>query len=207
MTIPMSFKFRKRFLSSSHRLRCSQTKFVGMRRKRLLNAQDRRLCLDEAELGAWRLSFHRKFCNGRHGRKTTVIVFKILGIERAWQNQGCVGPRPRQLFVTKSRLLAEKVERDYVSLLYSLSTGSDAPLYVRERVQRWSSRRKKEIFNPDDTGNARDDLPGKFSELCDSDFPLFLTMDTVSTSLPISNSGTDKDYFCTCSCVTFWKPT
>jgi hypothetical protein len=106
----------------------------------------------------------------------------MFGIERAWQNQGCVGPRPRQLFITKSRLLAEKVERDYVGLLYSLSTGPDAPLYVRERIQRWNARRKKVIFNPDDAEGKREDLPEKFSELRDSDFPLFLTMDTVSTA-------------------------
>jgi len=112
-----------------------------------------------------------------------VIVFKVFGIERTWQNQGCVGPRPRQLFVTKSRLLAEKVERDYVSLLYSLSAGPDAPLYVRERILRWNSRRKRAIFNSDDTDGGREDLPEKFSELRDKDFPLFLTMDTVSTSL------------------------
>ena len=105
----------------------------------------------------------------------------MFGIERAWQNQGCVGPRPRQMFITKSRLLAEKVERDYVGLLYSLSIGPDA-LYVRERIQRWNSRRKKVIFNPDDTEGKRDDLPQKFSELRDSHFPLFITMDTVSTT-------------------------
>ncbi|KAH9985770.1 hypothetical protein BJV77DRAFT_1031292 [Russula vinacea] len=100
------------------------------------------------------------FVLGRGGTgKTTVIVFKIFGIERAWKNKGCVGPRPRQLFLTKSRLLAEKVEQDY-------------------RIQRWNSRRKKVIFNLDDTDGRRDDLPQKFSELRDSDFPLFLTLDT-----------------------------
>jgi hypothetical protein len=139
--------------------------------------------------------------------KTTVIIFKIFGIERAWQNQGCVGPRPRQLFVTKSRLLAEKVERDYVGLLYSLSAGPDAPLYARERIERWNSRRKKNIFNPDDMDDGRDDLPEKFSELRDKDFPLFLTMDTVSTSLLMSASGADGDSLCICSCVTFWRQT
>jgi hypothetical protein len=118
-----------------------------------------------------------------------------------------VGPRPRQLFVTKSRLLSEKVERDYVSLLYSLSAGPDAPLYVRERIERWNSRRKKKIFNPDDTDDGRDDLPEKFSELRDKDFPLFLTMDTVSTSLLMSALGADDDYLCICSCVTFWRLT
>jgi hypothetical protein len=125
-----------------------------------------------------------------------VIVFKIFGIERAWQNQGCIGARPRQLFITKSRLLAEKVERDYVSLLYSLSTGPDAPLYVRERIQRWNSRRKKVIFNSDDTESKREDLPEKFSELLDDHFPLFLTMDTVSTALLMNAPDTDGGCVC-----------
>ena len=134
-----------------------------------------------------------------------MIVFKIFGIERAWQNQGCVGPRPRQLFITKSRLLAEKVERDYVSLLYSLSAGPDAPLYVRERIQRWNSRRKKMIFNPDDSGAKRDDLPEKYSELRDSDFPLFLTMDTVITAHPMDVTCTNGACACVCSSPTFWR--
>ena len=136
-----------------------------------------------------------------------MIVFKIFGIERAWQNQGCIGPRPRQLFITKSRLLAEKVERDYVSLLYSLSTGPNAPLYVRERIQRWNSRRKKVIFNPDDAEGKRDDLPEKFSELRDGDFPLFLTMDNVSITIPINFTGADDGYVCICSCLAFLRPT
>jgi hypothetical protein len=134
-----------------------------------------------------------------------VIVFKIFGIERAWQNQGCVGPRPRQLFITKSRLLAEKVERDYVSLLYSLSAGPDTPLYVRERIQRWNSRRKKMIFNPDETGGKRDDLPEKFSELRDSDFPLFLTMDTVSTASPMDVTCTNGVCIRAFSSLAFWR--
>ena len=136
-----------------------------------------------------------------------MIVFKIFGIERAWQNQGCIGPRPRQLFITKSRLLAEKVERDYVSLLYSLSTGPDAPLYVRERIQRWNSRRKKVIFNPDDTEGKRDDLPEKFSELRDSDFPLFLTLDAVSATHLLNVTGIDDDFNYVCSSLAFWRLT
>ena len=60
-------------------------------------------------------------------RKTTVIVNKNFGIERAWINSGSVGPRPRQIYITKSPLLAEKVEEDYVGLWFSLGTGSDIP--------------------------------------------------------------------------------
>ena len=151
----------------------------------------------------------RDHLHNRHGRKTTVIVFKMFGIERAWQNQGCVGPRPRQLFVTKSRLLTEKVERDYVSLLHSLSAGPDSEVlqYVHERIQRWNSRRKKEIFNPDDTEGRRDDLPEKYSELRDDHFPLFVTMDTVSATLARKFFGTKGDWVSIYSCAAFWRLT
>lgn len=171
------------------------------------NVRDRHSCLGEVGQGKCKFRWFKNMCNRGLYRKTTVIVFKIFGIERAWQIQGCVGPRPRQLFITKSRLLAEKVERDYVSLLYSLSAGPDAPLYVRERIQRWNTRRKKVIFNPDDTEGMRDDLPKRFSELRDSDFPLFLTMETVSIA-PLTNGvDTDDGRTCICSCLAFLRLT
>ncbi|KAH9017008.1 hypothetical protein EDB85DRAFT_2017856 [Lactarius pseudohatsudake] len=120
------------------------------------------------------------FVIGRSGTgKTTVIVFKIFGIERAWQNRGSLGPRPRQLFITKSQLLANKVEHDYTDLLFSLSAGPEMPQYVRERIQHWNSRRRNKILDLDDAEGTRDDLPEKFSELQDSHFPLFITVDTL----------------------------
>ena len=115
------------------------------------------------------------------GSKTTVIVFKIFGIERAWQNQGSIGPRPRQLFITKSQLLADKVEQDYVNLLFSLFEGTDTPQYVRER--NWNLHKRKNLQNRDGAERVRDDLPDKFSKLQDNHFPLFVTVDTVSTTL------------------------
>jgi hypothetical protein len=99
-----------------------------------------------------------------------VIVFKIFGIERAWENRGRVGPRPRQLFVTKSHLLAEKAEGDYVNLLHLLSAGPEAPKHVRERILRWNSLWKKRAFNVGDVEDGRDDLPKKSSKLCDDHF-------------------------------------
>ena len=108
-------------------------------------------------------------------RKTTVIVFKIFGIERAWQNQGSVEPRPRQLFITKSRSLANKTERNFVNLLISLDADPDTPQHVRERIQHWSERSTNGVLDPD--------LPEKFSDLQDSHFPLFTTVDTVGTTL------------------------
>ena len=112
-------------------------------------------------------------------RKTTVIVFKIFGIERAWQNRGSIGPRPRQLFITKSQLLADKVEQEYVNLLLSLYAGPDTPQYVCERIRHWKSHRKEKVSDPDDAEGMRDDLPKKFSELQDSHFPLFVTVENV----------------------------
>ncbi|KAH9172875.1 hypothetical protein EDB89DRAFT_2229121 [Lactarius sanguifluus] len=120
------------------------------------------------------------FVIGRSGTgKTTVIVLKIFGIERAWQNRGSVGSRPRQLFITKSQLLANKVEHDYTNLLFSLSAGQNMPQYVRERIQHWDSRRRNKILDLDDADGTRDDLPEKFSELQDGHFPLFITVDTL----------------------------
>jgi hypothetical protein len=123
------------------------------------------------------------------GRKTTVIVFKIFGIERAWQNRGSIGPRPRQLFITKSQLLANKVEHDYVNLLFSLSSGPDTPKYVRERIQHWNSRKRSNVLDPDDAEGTRDDLPERFSELQDCHFPLFITVDAVGTILAKLNGN------------------
>ena len=208
MTILTSFKSRKCFCLSVALRSIVLRQFLRHEEKKVVECRRSSFVLGRSGTGFVTVHYRTRyiyiFC---HGRKTTVIVFKIFGIERAWQNQGCVGPRPRQLFITKSRLLAEKVERDHVSLLYSLSTGPDTPLYVRERIQRWNFRRKKMIFNPDDTEEKRDDLPEKFSELRDSDFPLFLTMDTVSTAYPMDASCING--FCTCifSSLAFWRLT
>ena len=127
-----------------------------------------------------------------------MIVFKMFGIERAWQDQGYGGPRPRQLFVTRSRLLAEQVEEEYMSLLHLLSASPEAPQHVRERVQQWNSR-QKEIFKPDDVEDIRDDLPKKYSELSDTHFPLFITMNTVGTTIAIVFLALMTMYSCAAS--------
>ena len=52
------------------------------------------------------------------------MLFKMLGIERAWESHRETMPKPRQLFVTQSRVLAEKVEEYFAKLLESLATAS-----------------------------------------------------------------------------------
>lgn len=112
--------------------------------------------------------------NTRH-RKTTIILFKILGIERAWKNQGSVGLRPRQIFITKSRRLANKVEEEYVNLLFSFRNSLDL-----ERIESWNKRKKMNTSDLGDNEDDRGDLPQRFSQLRDEHFPLFSTTDTVS---------------------------
>lgn len=108
------------------------------------------------------------------------MLFKMLWIERTFQLNSSDMPKPRQLFVTKSRFLAVKVEEYFLKLLDSLKTASQSPLELRQLAQ---SRKKltgeENLVDHDDEINWRGDLPTKFSELLDSHFPLFLTFDQV----------------------------
>jgi hypothetical protein len=47
------------------------------------------------------------------------MLFKILGIQRAWEMSAVDMPKPRQIFVTKSRVLATKMEEYFTKLLES----------------------------------------------------------------------------------------
>ena len=128
-------------------------------------------------------------------RKTTIILFKNLGIERAWKARGSVGPRPRQIFITKSRRLANKVEEEYVDLLVSLCKGIDLPEDVQEHIKRWNKRKKMDTFDPDNNEDDRNDLPPRYSQLHDEHFPLFITTDTVSIIF-ISHEREQKLMWC-----------
>ena len=115
--------------------------------------------------------------------KTTTMLFKIFGIERAWIQLGCYGPRPRQIFVTKSRVLAEKVEEYFQKFVRSLAQESEAvPPLVNDILRRSTLRGERGMVNVEEDIAWRDDLPKKYSELVDVHFPLFITFDNVSQS-------------------------
>jgi hypothetical protein len=100
-------------------------------------------------------------------------------------------PKVRQLFVTKSRLLAEKVEEYFAKLLTSLSAASKSP----EELKALAAAQKilpegEALVDKDDELRYRSDLPAKFSHLTDQHFPLFITFDHVSCFLQVvSNHG------------------
>jgi len=112
---------------------------------------------------------------GRSGTgKTTTILFKMLGIEHAW-NQ--VGVEIRQIFVTKSRLLATKVGEDFSRFMLSLEATSYSPEELQKRGV--ETRKEMEFIDLDDIEQWRPDLPSKFSELTNKNYPLFITYDQV----------------------------
>ena len=115
---------------------------------------------------------------GRSGTgKTTTILFKMLGIERAWKQSPDMWDRPRQIFVTQSRVLATKVEEYFSQLMLSLNAAS----YLPEELQAMGINlgREMEFIDLDDIDQWRPDLPRKFSELTDENFPLFITYNQV----------------------------
>jgi len=104
----------------------------------------------------------------------------MLGIERAYATRKDTMHRPRQIFVTQSRVLAGKVEEYFAKLLDSLATAERTKEELAQIVK--SNRQKQEeggLIDVDDDHNWRADLPQKYSELRDEHFPLFVTFDRV----------------------------
>jgi hypothetical protein len=107
------------------------------------------------------------------------MLFKMLGIERAWKQFPDMWDRPRQIFVTQSRVLATKVEEYFSKLMLSVDAASYSPNELREKAK--NIDKEMEFIDLDDVGQWRSDLPAKFTELTDGNFPLFITYDQVGT--------------------------
>lgn len=70
-------------------------------------------------------------------------------------------------------MLVGKVEELFMTFLSSLAFASS----VDEPVARATNTSEDDFFNEDDNIEWRNDLPVKFSELEDKNFPLFVTFD------------------------------
>ncbi|KAL5535095.1 hypothetical protein ACEPAF_3188 [Sanghuangporus sanghuang] len=113
---------------------------------------------------------------GRSGTgKTTTMTFKIFGIERSAQAHSSeLDAKPRQLFVTQSRVLADKVKEFYAKFADFLSAASGESSSLKNAQ---SQAEPEGLVATDDDDDWRDNLPKRFSELQDQHFPLFLTYD------------------------------
>ena len=105
------------------------------------------------------------------------MLFKMLGIEHAWRK--CQGrwDKPRQMFVTQSRALVTKVKEYFSKLMLSVEAASYSPEQLRKMSK--SVEEGTKFVDTDDTDDWRSDLPMKFSELTDENFPLFITYERV----------------------------
>ncbi|KIJ60081.1 hypothetical protein HYDPIDRAFT_117541, partial [Hydnomerulius pinastri MD-312] len=112
---------------------------------------------------------------GRSGTgKTTTMLFKMLGIQRAWELQSPTMPKPRQIFVTKSRVLATKVEEYFTKLLESLALAG----YTHEELKNLKTRNTEAgLVDVDDVPDDQTGIPQRYSALEDKHFPLFITFD------------------------------
>ncbi|PBK79871.1 hypothetical protein ARMGADRAFT_1021286 [Armillaria gallica] len=123
-----------------------------------------------------RIIEHPKSCYviGRSGTgKTTTMLFKILLIERTSQPTASDSPRPRQVFVTKSRMLAKKVQEYFAKLAGSLAMASRSPADVPAAPQ---YQVDLGLVDADDIVDWRTDLPAKYSELEEKHFPRLCDM-------------------------------
>ncbi|KAG2070722.1 hypothetical protein BDR04DRAFT_1076592 [Suillus decipiens] len=117
---------------------------------------------------------------GRSGTgKTTTMLFKILGIQRAWELSAIDMPKPRQIFVTKSRMLATKVEEYFTKLLESLTmAGYTLPEIAKLKAQSIED----DLVDLDDAPESMN-APARYSQLGDKHFPLFVTFDQVCSKM------------------------
>lgn len=117
------------------------------------------------------------------------MLLKMLGIQRAWKLYPEMGPKPRQVFVTQSQVLAAKVEEYFVKLVPIFEAAAHSP----EEKHTTDSNAEQVTDLPEQGGELigqdykerwRTGLPERFSELLDEHFPLFITYDQVRVSLP-----------------------
>ncbi|KAF8594569.1 hypothetical protein BDV93DRAFT_549191 [Ceratobasidium sp. AG-I] len=116
--------------------------------------------------------YHQSACFvlGRSGTgKTTSILFKMIGIEKLFEQMEELA-RPRQVFVTQSRVLAQRVREYYQNLVSAASSTSS---HGDEQVQ----EEEHVLADLDDEDASAFGLPPKYSMLEDKHFPLFLTYD------------------------------
>lgn len=107
------------------------------------------------------------------------MMFKMLGIERSWQIYGGELVRPRQMFVTQSRVLAEKVQEYFEKLHGSLLVADKSLEELRLMASSKKVRQGPLLVDLDEEADLTGHLPSRYGDLTDEHFPLFVTYDQV----------------------------
>jgi hypothetical protein len=111
------------------------------------------------------------------------MLLKMLGIHRIWQLDEA-GPKPRQVFITQSQVLVEKVEEYFLKLASAFGVDIHPPEEMRTTDEETTQvtglpESEDELIGQEYQERWRLGLPKRFTELSDGHFPLFITYDQV----------------------------
>ncbi|KAF9493953.1 hypothetical protein BDN71DRAFT_1027051 [Pleurotus eryngii] len=128
---------------------------------------------------------------GRSGTgKTTTMLFKMVCVEASYDVMKATTRKPRQLFVTHSRVLATKVAEYFSKLTSSLNLASRS----LQELKLHKDAVHQDIGMIDTEEEAAEvDLPPLFSQLKEQHFPLFITYTQLCAML--GADYTDKGFF------------
>ncbi|CAA7267696.1 unnamed protein product [Cyclocybe aegerita] len=122
---------------------------------------------------------------GRSGTgKTITILRKMLEVERS--NELCAADafKQRQIFVTRSRILVKKVEKQFNEEMEALRTAALSPEELKQlAISRNALPTDLQLVDEDDRAEWQAGLPKRFSELEDKHYPLFISFDDMCTML------------------------
>lgn len=114
---------------------------------------------------------------GRSGTgKTTALIYKMRANSQLGALSDSLRPT-RQLFVTRSKVLTQHIASNYRGLIDSseIANKSDEELEeIRKSNQKYQNR---ELVEFDNEVDLREDLPRRFSQLTEANFPLFVSFD------------------------------
>jgi hypothetical protein len=110
--------------------------------------------------------------------KTTALVYKLRANSQLAARSEDTTPI-RQLFVTRSKVLTQHIAANYRGLIESSEIAFKTPEELAEMRQKNESYQNRELVEFDNEIDLRDDLPERFSQLDNSNFPLFVSFDKV----------------------------
>ncbi|CAE6528500.1 unnamed protein product [Rhizoctonia solani] len=120
---------------------------------------------------------------GRSGTgKTTALIYKIRAVDQ--ENTVKEDQEPiRQMFVTRSRVLAQHVEATYQGLSEFTNIASKSEDELKEMAKQSREDPDRALVEFDTEVDLRNDLPPRYSELTQKNFPLFVSFDKLCSLL------------------------
>ncbi|KAF8151966.1 hypothetical protein K438DRAFT_1778624 [Mycena galopus ATCC 62051] len=120
---------------------------------------------------------HSCYVLGRSGTgKSTTMIYKMLMVEASSELSPPTARKIRQLFVCKSPILAEKVGEHFAKLIQGYR-----PVAVSGNVK--ASKKADRALVGHEDKDWRSDLPKKYSDLQDTDFPLFVSFEQLCSMI------------------------